>query len=128
MNNLDRDARNYVYDRALGQFGLLVQIIVAIEELSELAKELCKLQRDPYGYETCNLSEEIADVRIMLEQLERIFHLTEDVNVWMDEKVSRLMGRVMAAKAEQDKKEKEHATGKDESNPQQKNSGRDLRK
>ena len=43
------------------------QIIVAIEELSELQKELTKSLRDKIDKE--HLTEEIADVKIMLEQV-----------------------------------------------------------
>ena len=43
------------------------QIVVAIEELSELQKELCKHLRDKTNMQ--NIIEEIADVVIMVEQL-----------------------------------------------------------
>lgn len=44
------------------------QFVVAIEEMSELQKELCKLLRHE-DYSTRNIAEEIADVSIMLEQM-----------------------------------------------------------
>lgn len=44
------------------------QFVVAIEELSELQKELCKILRNE-DYDTRNIAEEIADVSIMLEQI-----------------------------------------------------------
>ena len=44
------------------------QIVVAIEEMSELQKELCKVLRHE-DYNMRNIEEEIADVSIMLEQL-----------------------------------------------------------
>ena len=53
--------------RAIDTFGEEAQMIVAVEELSELAKEITKHLRgkgDIY-----NMCEEIADVEIMVEQL-----------------------------------------------------------
>ena len=44
------------------------QIVVAIEEMSELQKELCKVLRHE-DYNMRNIAEEIADVSIMLEQI-----------------------------------------------------------
>lgn len=52
------------------------QVIVAIEELSELQKELCKALR--YNYNYGNIVEEIADVEIMLEQMKIYFEINED--------------------------------------------------
>ena len=64
------------------------QIIVAIEELSELAKELCKNLR---GRNNKNhIVEEIADVEIMLEQLILYFDISEiDVKVMKQVKLQR---------------------------------------
>lgn len=52
------------------------QVIVAIEELSELQKELCKSLRSNYNYG--NIVEEIADVEIMLEQMKIYFEINEN--------------------------------------------------
>ena len=52
------------------------QIIIAIEELSELQKELCKSLRNNYNYG--NIVEEIADVEIMLEQMKIYFEIKEN--------------------------------------------------
>lgn len=51
------------------------QIIIAIEELSELQKELCKALRNNANYD--NIVEEIADVEIMLEQMKIYFEIKE---------------------------------------------------
>lgn len=68
---------------AINQYGTALQMIVAIEELSELQKEITKLLRDraiPTGIgNISHLSEEMADVYIMLEQLELIFHNTDEI-------------------------------------------------
>lgn len=60
-----------IYEKLIETFGEKAQIIVAIEELSELQKALCKYLRGYANFE--NIVEEIADVKIMLEQLELIF-------------------------------------------------------
>ena len=60
-----------ILEGAIKKFGYREQVIVAIEELSELQKELTKWLRGK-----CNpdgLLEEMADVSIMLNQLQLIF-------------------------------------------------------
>ena len=70
------------------------QIIVAIEELSELQKELCKYLRDKYNEE--NLIEEIADVEIVLEQIKLYFNLDQnDINEEKNKKIERTKERLL---------------------------------
>lgn len=60
-----------ILEGAIRKFGVRHQVIVAIEEMSELQKELTKWLRgkcNPAG-----LLEEMADVSIMLNQLQLIF-------------------------------------------------------
>lgn len=83
---------------AIDTFGEQNQIIVAIEELSELQKELCKLLRGQYHI--TNMSEEMADVEIMLEQLKVIFGNRENVDNWKPTKLLRLRLRVVNFKGE----------------------------
>lgn len=68
------------------------QAVVALEEMSEAQKELCKLMRGQGDTE--HLAEEIADVTIMLEQMEIAFGLHESVRVWLDRKAERLAYRL----------------------------------
>lgn len=58
-----------VLKNAIGKFGLKTQIDIAIEEMAELTQALSKFKR---GKEH-NVEEEIADVKIMLKQLELKF-------------------------------------------------------
>lgn len=51
------------------------QIVVAIEELSELTKELCKALRGQVN--TQNIIEELADCRIVLEEMQHLFNITD---------------------------------------------------
>ena len=66
-----------ILEGAIKKFGIRPQVIVAIEELAELQKELTKYLRAGYVSEVhkdySNILEEMADVSIMLNQLELIF-------------------------------------------------------
>lgn len=56
------------------------QVIVCIEELGELQKELCKYLRKGYTSDELkeNIVEEMADVYIMLEQMKLYFNINEN--------------------------------------------------
>ena len=92
MSNIDHAARVAVYEKAIARNGMLLQAIVAVEELSEAQKEVCKLLREQGDME--HLAEEIADATIMLEQLRVMFNLDEAVDRYMDAKVQRLADRL----------------------------------
>lgn len=80
---------NELYRAAIEAWGEDAQLDVAIEELSELIKEICKQKRGIGVFE--HLVEEVADVEIMLEQIKLIFHIAEeDVAWWKSYKLSRL--------------------------------------
>lgn len=98
MNELNYEERAAIYSSAIKQFGAETQITVAIEEMSELTKELCKLRRA--DGQLFNLAEEIADVTIMLEQMRLLFNVNEQVCDIMDFKLRRLVKRIELAKAE----------------------------
>lgn len=80
--------RKEVYRTAIGKWGKEMQLTVAVEEMSELTKEICKHYRGELNRDA--ISEEMADVYIMLEQMMMIFGNEEDVARWMDTKVDRL--------------------------------------
>ena len=82
-----------LYDRALEKWGMEAQMNVAIEEMSELTKELCKAIRGQGSIP--NISEEIADVKIMLEQLVNMFGCEQAVSSWTDRKLNRLNDRLL---------------------------------
>ena len=92
MNKIDHTARIAVYEKAIARNGVLLQAIVALEELSECQKEICKFLREEGNKD--HLAEEVADATIMLEQLRIIFDINEQVCMWMDEKVLRLAERL----------------------------------
>lgn len=80
-------------DRAINHYGAENQIIVAIEEMSELAKELCKNIRGEHNIK--HITEELADVYIMLIQVRQIYGIeSEAVEEVMEYKLRRLERRM----------------------------------
>ncbi len=81
-----------ILNTAINLFGVDNQLNVAIEEMSELTKEICKTKR---GFHNENeIADEIADVYIMLEQLKLIYHNDIEVKERIDFKISRLNSRI----------------------------------
>ena len=79
--------------QAIMRFGKKNQMIVAIEELSELMKEITKHLRGRDN--KAEISEEMADVYIMLEQLIMIFDNDGEIRAQMRKKMKRLRDRMM---------------------------------
>lgn len=92
MTMYDERERREVYARALNRWGITNQSVVAIEELSECQKEICKQLRGIGDME--HMAEEIADSIIMLEQLQMIFSIGNLVAQYMDAKIERLDARI----------------------------------
>lgn len=70
------------------------QLIVAIEELSELQKEICKALRGKLNID--NITEEIADVEIMIDQLKFYLSISnETVEEMKKYKIERTKERVL---------------------------------
>ena len=95
MNKINYEDRKKVYQAALRKWGADLQTMMAVEEMSELTKEICKIKRGKMDLDA--LADEIADVTIMLEQLREIYGLNEAVGDRMDAKVLRLQSRVGGA-------------------------------
>lgn len=78
---------------AIKTFGPQLQTVVAIEEMSELQKELTKFLRG--NGKKKHLTEEVADALIMITQVQIIYGIgDEDVREVMDYKLNRLRERV----------------------------------
>ena len=79
-----------IYKKAIATFGNESQINIAIEEMSELTKELCKRSRGRDN--KAEILEEIADVYIMMHQLTLMFDNDADKVVLknIDAKTKRL--------------------------------------
>lgn len=78
-----------ILEGAIKKFGIRPQVIVAIEELAELQKELTKRLRGKGKVEA--LHEEMADVSIMLNQLELIFGDPIEEEIAKLERLERLV-------------------------------------
>ena len=90
------EERRALLDRAITAYGAPAQMDMAVEEMAELTKALCKIKRAQAGCEVTaaigNVIEEMADVQIMLDQLRLIFaRSTDEVE---EEKLRRLLGRL----------------------------------
>ena len=90
------EQRHDIMALAIAEYGKVCQMDVAIEEMAELTKALCKIKRADIGMERCaaveNAVEEIADVQIMLDQLRLI--LGCDTTAIEEEKLERLQNRI----------------------------------
>ena len=71
------EERRALLDRAITAYGAPAQMDMAVEEMAELTKALCKVKRVSCAAEAKavleNVVEEMADVQIMLDQLRIIF-------------------------------------------------------
>ena len=92
MNSISYDERKQIYQAACEKYGIDSQIVIAIEEMSELTKEICKISRGQGNVE--NLAEEIADVTIMMEQLRLIYDINDLTCGYIDAKIRRLQIRL----------------------------------
>ena len=80
-------------ERAIETYGKDMQLNVAIEEFSELIKEICKHKRGEDNLH--NIIEEMADCYIMFEQLMIIFRIKNyQINAVTKEKLDRLEKRL----------------------------------
>ena len=89
-----------ILDRAITTYGAPAQMDMAVEEMAELTKALCKVKRAQAGCEVTaaigNVIEEMADVQIMLDQLRIIFgRSTAEIE---EDKLRRLLRRINSYK------------------------------
>jgi hypothetical protein len=67
-------------------------MLISIEEMSELTKEICKYER--YENNEQKIIDEIADVEIMIEQLKCLFDVHSEVDERIDYKLRRQLRRI----------------------------------
>ena len=72
IEHKNKQDRIKLYNQLLNQNGKKFQVVKAIEEMAELTKELTKYLNDDYSQRM--ILDELADVSIMIEQLENIFN------------------------------------------------------
>jgi len=85
------NVRKKILCAAIQKYGTGPQRDKAIEELSELIRALARCD------DSANIAEEMADVRIMLDQLEIMLGNHDEVRDWEYEKLMRLSERLHAA-------------------------------
>lgn len=82
-------------EQIMRHYGADKQLVILVEECSELAKEACKCMRDGKPY-SADMVEEMADVQIMLMQFRRILprywleRLYETVRMKLDRQLERI--------------------------------------
>lgn len=81
-----------VYHRAVSHYEETSRLVLAIEEMSELTKELCKHTRGRNNLSA--ICEEMADTEIMLEQLKIVFNNRAAVDYHKAHKLQRLADRM----------------------------------
>lgn len=102
---MNKEQRESLYYKAFDYYGKRAQFIVAIEEMSELQKELCKILRegDSVEFLDVNISslakmiEEIADVEIILEQIRLMYtdcKIDHFIEIMKEHKLRRLEKRI----------------------------------
>ncbi len=99
-----------VYKDALETWGAEAQTKMLFEEIGELMQAVCKASRVDNWEKRMevwhNIAEEIADVKIMLGQMEILFDVEDAVEACGQEKITRLAKRLEAAHAKAEEKEK----------------------
>lgn len=100
---MNREKTKQILEHAVKTYGSRAQMDMMIEEMSELTKALLKLRRahdEMEADKVCdNIREEMADVQIMLLQMELIFGRTTEV---MDKKLERLEQRLEESYMQED--------------------------
>ena len=82
-----------IYRQAIETYGVRAQKLMAIEEMSELTKEICKDFRGKLNRE--HLIEEIVDVIITIDQLMMMYEISGDeIEQMRERKFERLKERL----------------------------------
>ena len=99
-----------LYREAYRKWGIEAQMDMVIEEAAELTKEICKAHRKGLIHVQCEVTEELVDLEIMLEQLKVILsdHLHSFDGMYMrkrEEKLNRLHDRLTQEEAKSNRTE-----------------------
>ena len=83
----------HILKQAIHTFGKDMQLNVAVEEFSELTKEICKHKRGADNKQ--NIIEEMADCYIMLEQMKIMFGVSDvALSLEIHKKIERLKNTI----------------------------------
>ena len=89
--NLERNKEDL--KSIIAHYGITSQLTMCLEEMSELAKEICKHQRGANN--RVAIMEEVADVLVTIEQVKLIFNIEDDViQTIIDNKIKRTLNRM----------------------------------
>ena len=90
---MNRRQQNFILKAAIRVFGKDHQLRMLLEEMAELAKEICKYWRGDNNWSA--VAEEITDVQIMLEQARLIFANAGNYDLIREHKLRRLWSRIV---------------------------------
>ena len=78
----------------LSKYGCEAQMMMVIEECSELSKAVCKVLRYPDSYDAdANFREELIDVTVMLQQMFLMLRISnEEINEQAKKKIDKALG------------------------------------
>lgn len=91
------EERDVAFRKFICEYGTFAQIDMALEEMSELTKALLKWKRARGAELTAArdcIVDELADVRIMVRQMEILFQCEDEVDRRIDTKIKRQMKRL----------------------------------
>lgn len=90
MNDMD-DRIKIIADH----YGIEKQTLQACEELAELMKAIIKRSKSRNSAEFDNLIEELADAKIMIDQIKYLNHIGDEIiDEVVDEKLTRQLERI----------------------------------
>ena len=91
-----KEDRTEIYLKAINKWGSTAQLEMAQEEATELALAVRKFVRDPSNIRINELADEIADVQIMIEQMETMMpNLNKIISERKKYKLTRLENRLI---------------------------------
>lgn len=93
--NEEKAAEDSVLKATIERYGENMQMVVLLEEMSELTKEICKHLRGEDNL--LRIAGEAADVRIMLRQLGMILKDGDEVRMFERAKIEQLKNRMGGA-------------------------------
>ena len=106
MKEMDEIEKIKIYTQCISLWGIPAQMFMVVEELSELIFTISKYGRGKANAD--NIAEEIADCRIMMNQLMAIVGVSEyQVKTKENEKMERLKGRIEEYRAQRKNRGKE---------------------
>jgi hypothetical protein len=100
MTEIINEIQRKVLCRAILKYGTQMQQMIVVEELSELQKAIIKQLRKPTMEHISDITEEMADCYIMLEQLRLMYVNDKEIEKQIERKVMRLNQRLLAKEKE----------------------------